>query len=108
MTILVTGFTGKVGFEVAEKLKKLPMKCGVRNVEKVKADHGEDYEFVSLDFSSPETFDRALEGIDIRIFVPAGKGKTSFVDARDIAEIAAIALSDIEKYKNKSYVITGD
>ncbi|MCP8967687.1 SDR family oxidoreductase [Ectobacillus ponti] len=42
-----------------------------------------------------------------RIFVPAGKGKTSFTDVRDIAEIGALALLEGEKHYNKSYVPTG-
>ncbi|ANU09533.1 hypothetical protein A1A1_15883 [Planococcus antarcticus DSM 14505] len=192
MTILVTGFTGKVGYEVAEKLKEedLPFKCAVRNVEKAKEKYGESYEFVSLDFSKPVTFGAALNGIDKiflmyppgdhlqferfiekakeegvkhivylslkdvqfmpfvhhykneklirnslipytflragyfmqnlndflhreikerkRIFVPAGKGKTSFVDARDIAELAMIALKDTATHTNKKYIVTGD
>lgn len=192
MTILVTGFNGKVGFEVAERLKKdqLPITCAVRNVEKAKMKYGNSYKFVELDFSRPETFGRALAGVDRiflmyppgeniqferfirmakevgvqhivylslkdvqympfihhfkneklikrygipytfvragyfmqnlndflfkeikerkRIFVPAGKGKTSFVDTRDLAEIAAISLSDIGAHRNRNYVITGD
>ncbi|MYL32285.1 NAD(P)H-binding protein [Pontibacillus yanchengensis] len=42
-----------------------------------------------------------------RIFVPAGKGKTSFVDARDIAEVAAICFSDSKKHANRTYTLTG-
>ncbi|RSK25626.1 SDR family oxidoreductase [Bacillus sp. HMF5848] len=192
MSILVTGFNGKVGFEVANKLKnrKESFKCAVRNVEKARLQYGNDYQFVKLDFSNTDTFSDALEGIDKiflmyppgdniqfeafinlakeksvkhitylslkdvqympfvhhnkneklikksgvvytflragyfmqnltdfllkeiqerkRIFVPAGKGKTSFVDTRDIAEIAAISLAKTDLYKNKAYVITGD
>lgn len=192
MTILVTGFNGKIGYEVAKKLKekKVSMKCAVRNVDKAKKQFQQGYEFVGLDFSKPETFIKALNGIEKiflmyppgeniqferfikkakeqgikhivylslkdvqympfihhyknekmikkhhipftflragyfmqnlndflqkeirerrRIFVPAGKGKTSFVDARDIAEIAAIALTNTEKHVNKNYVITGN
>ncbi|GAM15108.1 SDR family oxidoreductase [Mesobacillus selenatarsenatis] len=191
MTILVTGFNGKAGYEVAEKLKEkqIPLKCAVRNVEQARDRHESKFEFVALDFSKSDTFNKALDGItgiflmyppgdrmefetfvtqavekgvshivylsvkDVqympfihhykneklikkagipytflragyfmqnlkdflyeelkehkRIFVPAGKGKTSFVDARDIAEVAAIALSNPEEYKNKNYVITG-
>ncbi|KIL51025.1 SDR family oxidoreductase [Jeotgalibacillus campisalis] len=43
-----------------------------------------------------------------RIFVPAGNGKTSFVDARDLAEIAVMALRNPSLHQNKSYVITGN
>ncbi|MBT2642946.1 SDR family oxidoreductase [Bacillus sp. ISL-41] len=192
MTILVTGFNGKVGYEVAEilKAKQTPTKCAVRNVEQARERHGSEFDFVALDFSKPETFGKALEGIngiflmyppgdriefeafitrakkqgvshivylsvkDVqfmpfihhfkneklikkagipytflragyfmqnlndflykelkerkRIFVPAGKGKTSFVDARDIAEVAVIALSNPAGHRNKNYVITGN
>jgi uncharacterized protein YbjT (DUF2867 family) len=192
MTILVTGFNGKVGYEVAVKLKErqIPFKCAVRNVERARERHGSEFDFVALDFSKPETFGKALEGIngiflmyppgdriefeafitqakkqgvshivylsvkDVqfmpfihhfkneklikkagisytflragyfmqnlndflykelkerkRIFVPAGKGKTSFVDARDIAEVAVIALSNPAGHRNKNYVITGN
>lgn len=191
MKILVTGFNGKVGFEVANKLKEkgASFKCGVRNVDKAIKTFGNKFEFTALDFSKAETFDQVLEGIDKiflmyppgdvilfeefidtarkkgiqhivylsvkdvqflpfihhyknekliqkhqvpftflragyfmqnlndflsaeinkndRIFVPAGKGKTSFIDVRDIAEIAAIALMDSANHVNKKYVLTG-
>ncbi|RSD26887.1 SDR family oxidoreductase [Mesobacillus subterraneus] len=192
MSILVTGFNGKIGHEVARKLrdKQIPIKCAVRNVNIAREKHGSEYDFVELDFSKPDTFEDALEGIDgiflmyppgdsiefekfialfqikggrhivylsvkdvqfmpfihhykneklikkykisytflragyfmqnlndflkdelkerKRIFVPAGKGRTSFTDARDIAEVAAIALRRPEEHKNKKYTITGD
>lgn len=61
MTILVTGFNGKVGIEVAKKLKErnVSMKCAVRNVEKAKDIYREDYDFTTLDLSDPGTFDEA-------------------------------------------------
>ena len=40
------------------------------------------------------------------IFVAAGDGKTSFIDIRDIAAVAAAALTD-EKHQNKAYALTG-
>ena len=190
--ILVTGFNGKVGYEVAGKLmqKKIPVKCAVRNADKARSRYGNEFEFVPLDFTKPATFEKALdrvEGIFLmyppgdhihfesfiqkakekgvkhvvylslkdvqfmpfihhykneklikkhglnftflragyfmqnlsdflhrelkerkRIFVPAGKGKTSFVDTRDIAEVAAVSLSEGKKHGNKIYAITGD
>ncbi|SDW54597.1 Uncharacterized conserved protein YbjT, contains NAD(P)-binding and DUF2867 domains [Marinococcus luteus] len=191
MKVLVTGFTGKVGYEVAQKLmdKNIPLVCAVRNPEKAKAEFGNAYEFVKLDFSNPDTFDEALGQVDRiflmyppgdnlqfasflekarrhgiqhisylslkdvqfmpfihhykmeklikksaipytfvragyfmqnlndfmckeikerrRIFVPAGKGKTSFVDTRDLAEVLAEALMHPAKHRNTSYIITG-
>ncbi|MCY7376312.1 MAG: SDR family oxidoreductase [Pyrinomonadaceae bacterium] len=41
------------------------------------------------------------------IFVPAGKGKTSFVDARDVAEVAFFSLFGAE-HSNKAYQLTGN
>lgn len=192
MNILVTGFNGKVGAEVAKKLKErgLPLKCAVRDVEKAKQQYGDAYEFVALDFSNPITFTPALKDInkiflmyppgesnqfaqfldqakqngiehivylsvkDVqflpfihhyknekllrklsipytfiragyfmqnlndflgkeikerkRIFIPAGKGKTSFVDTRDIAEAISLILQDSYKHQNSKYVITGN
>ena len=40
------------------------------------------------------------------IFVPAGNGKTSFIDARDIGEIAAIVLTE-SGHANQAYDLTG-
>ena len=40
------------------------------------------------------------------IFVPAGDGKTSFVDARDIGEAAAIVLTE-SGHANRAYDLTG-
>jgi len=41
------------------------------------------------------------------IFIPAGKGKTSFIDVRDIAAIAVKALTE-SRHDNKAYALTGD
>lgn len=40
------------------------------------------------------------------IFIPAGSGKTSFVDTRDVAEIAFLAFQS-EKHLNQAYELTG-
>lgn len=40
------------------------------------------------------------------IFVPAGKGKTSFIDVRDIAEVGVKVLKE-SGHKNKAYPLTG-
>ncbi|AUI72324.1 SDR family oxidoreductase [Companilactobacillus alimentarius] len=40
------------------------------------------------------------------LFIPAGKSKTSFIDTRDIADVAAIALLD-DKYLHQKLNITG-
>jgi uncharacterized protein YbjT (DUF2867 family) len=40
------------------------------------------------------------------IFVPAGRGRTSFIDVRDIAEVAARVLGDAA-YHGRAYTLTG-
>lgn len=40
------------------------------------------------------------------VFVPAGKGKTAFVDTRDLAAAAALTLTE-EGHANKAYPLTG-
>ena len=41
------------------------------------------------------------------IFIPAGKSKTSFIDAADIGLSIATLLHDPQKYKNTAHTITG-
>jgi uncharacterized protein YbjT (DUF2867 family) len=41
------------------------------------------------------------------IFVPAGKSKTSFIDAADIGLATAVLLHNPDKYKNTAHTITG-
>ena len=56
---------------------------------------------------------RALSthGTDIaergELFVPAGRGLTSFIDARDCAGIAALALTDPGEHRDRVYHLTG-
>ncbi|WP_421385269.1 NAD(P)H-binding protein [Bacillus salacetis] len=75
MSILVTGFTGKVGFQVAQALNDHQAKfvCGVRNVEKASSEYGSRYDFTGLDFSDPSTFTEALKGVEkIFLMYPPG------------------------------------
>lgn len=44
---------------------------------------------------------------DNEIFVPAGKGKTSFIDVRDIAAVAVKAMTE-PGHENKAYALTGE
>lgn len=41
------------------------------------------------------------------IYVPAGHGRTSFIDVRDIAEVAALALAHPDAHRNQAYELTG-
>ena len=40
------------------------------------------------------------------IYIPAGKGKTNFIDVRDIADVASLVLTE-KNHINKAYEITG-
>ncbi|MGG4178934.1 SDR family oxidoreductase [Virgibacillus pantothenticus] len=42
-----------------------------------------------------------------QIFIPAGRSKTSFIDAEDIGLAVATILHEPDKYKNTAYTITG-
>jgi uncharacterized protein YbjT (DUF2867 family) len=52
-----------------------------------------------------------VHAVEIReknqIFIPAGKSKTSFIDAADIGLATAVLLHEFEKYKNTTHTITG-
>lgn len=41
------------------------------------------------------------------LFVPAGRGLTTFIDARDAAEVAALALADPSAHRNVVHHLTG-
>ena len=41
------------------------------------------------------------------IFVPAGRGKTTFVDSRDVAEAAVTIMADPAKHAGHAYLLTG-
>ena len=44
---------------------------------------------------------------DGRIYVPAGRGVAAFIDGRDIAEVAALALAAPEAHAGQAYTLTG-
>lgn len=44
---------------------------------------------------------------DRRIYLPAGKGRAAFIDARDIGEAAAIVLADPAAHRSAEYLLTG-
>jgi uncharacterized protein YbjT (DUF2867 family) len=52
-----------------------------------------------------------VHSVEIReknqIFIPAGKSKTSFIDAADIGLATAVLLHEPEKFKNTAHTITG-
>ena len=190
-SILVTGATGTVGQHVARALSERDAETmiGVRDPETISTSTADPGMVVEFDFTKPETWGRALRGVDgvflVRppvvdsseigsfaeaadrvgvtriaylstigaekniliphhriekritatgmeytllrasffmqnllevhrrdviehdeIFVPSGNGKTSFIDARDIGEIAAIVLTE-SGHANQAYDLTG-
>jgi uncharacterized protein YbjT (DUF2867 family) len=44
---------------------------------------------------------------DDRLYVPAGRGRVAFVDLRDVAEVAALALCEPAAHHAKAYTLTG-
>lgn len=53
----------------------------------------------------------STHGVDIadagELFIPAGRGKTTFIDARDAAEVAAAVLTDPDAHRDAVYHLTG-
>jgi uncharacterized protein YbjT (DUF2867 family) len=88
----------------AEKNPLLPH----RRIEKHLEVSDLDYTFLRASFFM-QNFDE-VHATDIRdhdeLFVPAGDGKTSFVDARDIADVAAVTLTE-SGHRNRAYDVTG-
>ena len=191
--VFVTGASGNVGLEVVKGLRQLGhlVRAGGTNPQTLHERFGPEVDTASLDFSQPETFPRAFQGVkslflmrpphisnvkrylfpaidaakqagvqhivflsligiehntrvphyaveqyvmasgiaytflrasffmqnlntthraEIRerneIFVPVGHGKTSFIDVRDIAAVAALALTQ-PGHENQAYDLTG-
>jgi len=53
----------------------------------------------------------STHGTDIverdELFIPAGRGRTSFIDARDVAEVAAVVVGNPAAHRNALYHLTG-
>lgn len=78
-------------------------------IENIILDSGIPYTFLrpSYFMQNLNTTHRDDIRLHNEIFVPAGKGKTSFIDVRDIAAVAAMALTQ-EGHLNKAYELTGN
>jgi len=67
-TVLVTSATGRIGKEVVARLSQsgqFTVRCAVHNV--AKADYLKSigaHELVTFDYTNPETWDKALDGVD--------------------------------------------
>lgn len=53
----------------------------------------------------------STHGVDIvehdEIYIPGGKGKTTFIDSRDVAEVIIDVVHDPAPHKDKTYLLTG-
>jgi len=62
-------------------------------------------------FSQNLCRDITTHAVDIakydQIYIPAGKGVTSFIDSRDVAELALKVMESPEEHRNQAYVVTG-
>lgn len=78
------------------KIEKLLLTCGV------------PYTFLRPSFFMQNLTGQHRDEIRQRneIFVPAGHGRTSFIDVRDIAAVAALTLTE-DGHENKAYTLTG-
>lgn len=81
-------------------------------VERAIEASGMDYTFLRAAFFSQNLCrDITTHAVDIarsdEIIVPAGKGETSFVDSRDVAEVAVNVMRDPAQHVGKAYVLTG-
>lgn len=72
------------------------------------AETGLDYTFLRASFFTQNLSE--VHGRDVverdEIFVPAGEGATSFVDARDVGEVAAVVLTE-GGHADRAYDLTG-
>jgi uncharacterized protein YbjT (DUF2867 family) len=95
--ILVTGGTGNVGFELVKKLSEHghPVRMFVRNRAHARLITPSGVEFAEGDFANPDTFSRALHGVDrLFLLVPSSseseRQQRSFVDAAKRSRVAHI------------------
>ena len=89
-----------------EKQPKIPH----YKLEKLIESHGLNYVFLRPGYFMQNLTTTLWHDIKYsgQIYIPAGKLKFNWVDARDIGKVTAHILSDFEKYKNRSLEITGD
>jgi uncharacterized protein YbjT (DUF2867 family) len=88
----------------AEKLIFVPH----RKIEKRILKTSMSYTFLRPSFFMQNLNTTHLDEIrnERRIFIPAGHGRTSFIDVRDIAEVAVQSLTE-SGHENKAYDLTG-
>ena len=95
--ILITGATGNVGVELVKKLSGggEPVRAFVRNRAQAQAIALPGIELVEGDFTKPETFAPALEGVDrLFLLIPScaevEQQQRNFVDAAQLSKVKHI------------------
>lgn len=79
-------------------------------IEKLIVEAGLPFTFLRPSFFMQNLSTTHRDEIRLRneLFIPAGNGRTSFVDVRDIGAVAALALTDLTgQYLNRGYELTG-
>ena len=78
-------------------------------IEKLITDNGLEYAFLRPGYFMQNITTTLSYEIkhENKIFIPAGNLKLNWIDARDIGLTGAHILNDFERYKNRSYEITG-
>jgi len=92
----------------ADTLKAVPHYAVERAIEA----SGVPYTFLrSAYFSQNLCREITTHAVDIaargEVFIPAGLGKTTFIDSRDVAEVAVKIMRDPALHRNQAYVLTG-
>jgi uncharacterized protein YbjT (DUF2867 family) len=103
---------GRVGVDRVAYLSTLGAEKNVfvphHRIEKRIAATGVDYTFLRASFFMQNLLEVHRADVVERdeIFVPAGRGETSFVDARDVGEAAAVVLTE-SGHADRAYDLTG-
>lgn len=103
---------GRVGVDRVAYLSTLGAEKNVlvphHRIEKRIAATGVDYTFLRASFFVQNLLEVHRADVVERdeIFVPAGRGETSFVDARDVGEAAAVVLTE-SGHADRAYDLTG-
>lgn len=92
----------------ADKYSVVPHYTVERHIESL----GAPYTFLRPTYFSQNLCrDISTHGVDIaqsnEIYIPAGKGRTSFIDSRDVADAALAVMRDPKPHYNKAYLLTG-
>lgn len=97
-----------VSVPAAQKLKFVPHYW----VEKAIRESGVDFTVLQATYFS-QNLTRAISShiVDIalnnEIFIPAGRGQTSFIDSRDIADVVVNITLNPATHRNQTYVVSG-